>query len=32
LENVLVSRGPEPTLSDADFAVLRDAVLGRQAK
>jgi len=32
LENVLVSRGPEPTLSDPDFAVLRDAVLGRQAK
>src|SRR3989475_10161445 len=29
LEDVLVSRGPEPTLSDADFAVLRDAVLGR---
>jgi len=32
LEDVLVSRGPEPTLSDADFAVLRDAVLRRQAK
>ena len=31
-EDVLVSRGPEPTLSDADFAVLRDAVLGRQPK
>jgi len=31
-EDVLVSRGPEPTLSEADFAVLRDAVLGRQAK
>jgi hypothetical protein len=31
-EEFLVSRGPEPTLPDADFAVLRDAVLGRQAK
>jgi len=30
--DILVSRGPEPTLSDADFAVLRDAVLSRQAK
>src|SRR2546427_5848865 len=32
LEDVLVSRGPEPTLSDADFVVLRDAVLAGQAK
>ena len=31
-EDILVSRGPGPTLPDADFAVLRDAVLGRQAK
>ncbi len=31
-EEILVSRGPEPTLPDADFAVLRDAILGRQAK
>ena len=31
-EDVLVSRGPEPTLSEADFATLRDAVLGPQAK
>src|SRR2546426_12750015 len=31
-EDVLVSRGPEPTLSDADFVVLRDAVLAGQAK
>src|SRR5713226_402220 len=31
-EEILVSRGPEPTLPDPDFAVLRDAVLGRQAK
>src|SRR5439155_1294162 len=30
--DILVSRGPDPTLPDADFAVLRDAVLGRQAK
>jgi hypothetical protein len=32
VEEVLVSRGPEPTLSDADFAVFREAVLVRQAK
>ena len=32
LEEVLVSRGPEPTLPDGDFEALRDAVLGRQAK
>ncbi len=32
MEEFLVSRGPEPTLSEADFAVLRDAVVGRQAK
>jgi len=31
-EEILVSRGPEPTLPDADFAILRDAVLGAQAK
>ena len=31
-EEVLVSRGPEPTMTDADFAAVRDAVLGRQAK
>ena len=31
-EEILVSRGPEPTLPDADFALLRDALLGRQAK
>ena len=31
-EDILVSRGPDPTLPDADFAVLREAVLGRQAK
>ena len=31
-EEILVSRGPEPTLPDADFAILRDAVLGPQAK
>lgn len=28
----LVSKGPEPTLSDEDFRILRDAVLGPQAK
>jgi hypothetical protein len=32
VEDVLISRGPEPTLSDADFAVFREAVLVRQAK
>jgi len=31
-EEFLVSRGPEPTLSEADVAGLPDAVLGRQAK
>jgi hypothetical protein len=31
-EEFLVSRGPEPILSDDDFAVMRDAILGRQAK
>jgi len=30
--DILVSRGPDPTLPDADFAVLRDVVLRRQAK
>ena len=28
-EELLVSRGPEPTLLDAEFTVLREAVLGR---
>lgn len=32
LQDFLVSRGPEPTLSDADFAAVREAVLGRQPK
>src|SRR5213596_1802740 len=32
MEEFLVSRGPEHTLSEADFAVLRDAVVGSQAK
>ncbi len=31
-QELLVSRGPAPTLSDEDFGVLRDAVLGRQPK
>jgi len=31
-EEILVSRGPEPTLPDGDFEVLRDAVLGRHPK
>ena len=31
-EEILVSRGPEPTLPDGDFEALRDAVLGRHPK
>jgi hypothetical protein len=32
LEEILVSRGPEATLSEEDFALLRDAILGAQPK
>jgi hypothetical protein len=28
-EELIVSRGPEPTLPESEFAVLREAVLGR---
>lgn len=31
-EEFLVSRGPAPTLSDEDYEVLRDAILGPQPK
>ena len=31
-EEILVSKGPEPTLSEEDFTIFRDAVLEPQAK